>query len=39
MTRKEFVKLVKQFQGWMEGDMARFPSVWHKEQFCKAAGI
>ena len=35
MTKREFTKLAKQFGGWMEGDIARFPSVHQKEQFEK----
>jgi hypothetical protein len=33
MERKDFVKLVKEFGGWMEGDTARFPSVFNKTSF------
>jgi hypothetical protein len=36
MTKKELVALVTKFGGWMEGDVARFPSVYQKEQFEKA---
>jgi hypothetical protein len=36
MTKAQFAKLVKQFDGWMEGDIARFPSVYQKEQFERA---
>ncbi len=35
MTKKEFTKIARQFKGWMEGDIARFPSVHQKEQFEK----
>ena len=33
MTYNEACKLVKKLGGWMEGDVARFPSVAAKEQF------
>jgi hypothetical protein len=36
MKRKDFVKLVKQFGGWMEGEIARFKTVYDKLQFEKA---
>jgi hypothetical protein len=31
-----FRKLVKQFGGWIETGVARFPSVYQKDQFLKA---
>jgi len=31
-----FRKLVKQFGGWIESGVARFPSVHQKDQFLKA---
>jgi hypothetical protein len=31
-----FRKLVKQFGGWIESGVARFPSVHKKDQFLKA---
>lgn len=37
MTRKEFLALVKRFHGWIEGNVAHFPSVYLKEQFEKAS--
>jgi len=36
MTKKQFAALARKFGGWMEGDIARFPSVYQKEQFEKA---
>lgn len=33
MTKQEFAKLAKRYGGWMEGDIARFPSVHQKTQF------
>jgi hypothetical protein len=35
MTYAEFKKLVKKYKGWIEGDIARFPSPYLKEQFEK----
>ncbi len=37
MTYKEFKKLIEKHSGWLEDEVARFPSVWHKEQFEKEA--
>lgn len=34
--RKEFEKLVKRLGGWMEGDIARFPTVDAKDRFKRA---
>lgn len=36
MQRRALLKIVKRFHGWMEGNIAYFPSVWLKEQFQKA---
>jgi hypothetical protein len=33
MTKREITKLVKQFRGWMDGPVARFPSTYLREQF------
>lgn len=33
MTYKQFKDLVRKHKGWIEGECARFPSVWHREQF------
>lgn len=33
MVDRETRTLVRKHQGWMEGDTARFPSVYNKEQF------
>lgn len=40
MTNKEkgqkLAKVIKKYDGWIEnGEVIRFPSVWHKEQFEK----
>lgn len=35
MPYSVFKKLVEKHKGWIEGDVARFPSPWHKEQFEK----
>ena len=36
MTHTDFKRLVKKHNGWIEnGDIARFPSVWNYQQFCK----
>jgi hypothetical protein len=37
MTYKEFQALVKKFGGWIDGDVARFPTPFALEQFNKAA--
>ena len=37
MKLKDFKKLVRKWSGWIEGNMAYFPSVWHREQFQKEA--
>jgi hypothetical protein len=34
-NRSTFRKLVVKYQGWIEGGIARFPSVYLKEQFLK----
>lgn len=40
MASKVFVEnLVKIHKGWFEGDVARFPSVYNKEQFEKALAL
>ena len=31
-----FRRLVKKFGGWIESGVARFPSVYQKDQFLKA---
>jgi hypothetical protein len=36
MSKKQFAKLAAKFGGWMEGDVARFPTVWAKQEFEKA---
>lgn len=36
MTVKEIKALVKKFNGWWEGDTARFPTPHEKDQFLKA---
>jgi hypothetical protein len=36
MSFQEFKKLVKQHGGWMEGQIARFKTVYDKLQFEKA---
>ena len=35
-TRKQMFKLVARYQGWMEGDIARFPSPYLAGEFTKA---
>lgn len=35
MTYTEVKKLVKKYQGWFEGDVARFPSPYLKDKFLK----
>jgi len=35
MTNSTFRKLVAKYQGWLENGVARFPSVYLKEQFVK----
>jgi hypothetical protein len=35
MNNYAFRKLVAKYQGWIEGGVARFPSVYLKEQFVK----
>ena len=35
MTYKEFKKAVQLFDGWIENEIAYFPSVYQKEQFLK----
>ena len=35
MAFRDFKKLVRKYRGWIEGDIARFPSVYLKEQFEK----
>jgi hypothetical protein len=35
MSMKTFKAGVKKFQGWIEGEVAYFPSVYLKEQFEK----
>jgi hypothetical protein len=35
MTYKAFKVIVAKHSGWIEDGVARFPSVWHKEQFEK----
>ena len=36
MTKKQITKIVKKFGGWWDGDIARFPSPYLKDQFLKA---
>jgi hypothetical protein len=36
MNNKQFFALVKKFGGWVEGDIARFPTVYQKQQFEQA---
>lgn len=36
MDRKALLKLVKSFGGWLEGDVAYFPSVHQRQLFEKA---
>ncbi len=33
MTYDQFKKLVRKHKGWIEGEIARFPSPWNNEQF------
>lgn len=33
MQRRALLKIIRKFHGWMEGDIAYFPSVWLREQF------
>lgn len=35
-THKQMLKLVAKYQGWMEGDIARFPSPYLASEFTKA---
>ena len=37
MTTKQFKALVKQFDGWVDGEFVRFPTPYALEQFQKAA--
>jgi len=39
MTSKQLTALLKAHNGWWEGDIARFPSVWDKDQFEKAYAL
>lgn len=35
MTYEKWIAAVKKFEGWMEGGIARFPSVYLKDEFLK----
>lgn len=33
MTYNTFKRMVKKWNGWIEGEVAYFPTPWHKAQF------
>jgi predicted metal-dependent hydrolase len=39
LTWTEFKRLVKKHHGWIENEVARFPTVYDKEQFEKESGL
>lgn len=39
LSWKEFKRLVAKHHGWIENEVARFPTVYDKEQFEKETGL